>query len=79
MARYFFTLHDRSGDTPDQEGCDLPGHAAARVHAINAARALMAEDVRAGHLHLSDYIEVSNDSGEIVLTVPFSNAVTIDR
>ena len=50
-----------------------------RVHALAAARSLMAEDVRRGHLNLNDYIEVSNERGETVLTLSFASAVTIDR
>ncbi|WP_343521112.1 hypothetical protein [Sphingomonas sp.] len=79
MARYYFKLYDSSGPTPDVEGCDLASNAAAHRHAVAAARAIMAEDVREGHLCLSDYIEVSNDSGEVVLNLPFSSAVKIDQ
>ncbi|WP_423604423.1 DUF6894 family protein [Sphingomonas sp. MS122] len=77
MARYFFKLYDRFGQTPDVEGCILHDMAAVRQHALAAARSLMAEDVRSGQLHLSDYIEVSDDKGEVVLKLPFSGAVTI--
>lgn len=77
MARYFFKLYDRSGATPDIEGCVLHDMAAAHRHALAAARALMAEDVRGGQLNLSDYIEVSDDKGEVVLKLPFASAVTI--
>ena len=78
VAHYFFSLHDRHGETPDEEGRDLPGAGDARIHAITAARELMAEDIRTGRLTLTDYIEVSTRDGEVVLTVPFSDAVTID-
>lgn len=77
MARYFFKLHDRYGPAPDVEGCDLHDIAAARRHAIAGARALMAEDIRDGSLYLSDYIEVSDHSGQVLLTIRFSAAVTI--
>lgn len=77
MARYFFKLYDRSGATPDVEGCILHDKAAAHRHALAGARALMADDVRGGRLNLSDYIEVSDDQGEVVLKLPFASAVTI--
>lgn len=77
MARFFFKLYDRSGATPDVEGCVLHDLAAAHRHALAAARALMAEDIRDGRLNLSDYIEVSDDNGEVVLKLLFSRAVTI--
>ena len=78
VARYFFSLHDRSGDLPDEEGCDLSGTTAMQAYAVTVARSLMADDIRNGHLNLSDYLEVSNDSGEIVHMLPFASAVTID-
>ena len=77
MARYFFALHDQSGDTPDREGCELSDAAAARRHALMIARGLMAEDIRGGQLTLSDYIQVTDGRGEVILTLPFSSAVMI--
>jgi hypothetical protein len=77
VTRYFFKLYDRSGATPDVEGCILHDIAAVHRHALAAARALMAEDIRDGELNLADYIEVSDDRGEVVLKLPFSSAVTI--
>jgi len=77
MARYFFTLHDRFGDTPDDEGRDLVNLDEARTLAIADARSIMSEDVKDGVLALADYIEISDDSGELLLKLSFGEAVTI--
>ena len=51
----------------------------ARLEAIRSARDIMAEDVRRGHLSLSFRIEITDENGEPIMAVPFSEVVTIEH
>jgi hypothetical protein len=77
LARYFFKLRNSVGDVPDHEGREFPDDAAARMHAIGTARALMSEDIKEGRLLLTDLIEVSDERGGVVVQLKFSDAVEI--
>lgn len=77
MPRYFFTLHD--GDCfPDGEGQELEDVDAARRTAVEAAREMIAEEVRRGRLALGDTIAIHDENGKLVATVGFSDAVAVE-
>ena len=77
MARYFFHLHDRSGQTVDQLGREIADLDEARSRAITAARAIMRADVGSGIVDLTARIEVTDAEGGVVLTLPFGEAVEL--
>lgn len=77
MARYFFNVHDRLGHLRDREGSELPNLAAVRARAIHDARSLMSADICEGLINVADYVEVTDAAGAVVLTLPYSEAVTI--
>ena len=79
MARYYFHIHDRSGHMPDEEGTELADLEAVRARAIHDARALMAADIETGRLDLTDYVEVADEGGTVVLTLPYAEAVMVNR
>lgn len=72
MPLYF--LHIRSGDKleVDPDGTDLPDVDAAFAEALKVARELVDEVADLGR---DAMIEIADGSGEIVLIVPFSEAV----
>ena len=77
MPRFFFHIRDgESVDDPD--GVYLPDARTARMEALRSARDIMAEDVRRGQLHLSSWIEVTDQNGEAIFAVPFAEALEID-
>ena len=76
MPRYFFHVYD-DVIAKDDEGMDLPNLAAARLNAIRGARDIISEQVRHGHLVLSHWIDVVDEGGATVLTLPFREAVDI--
>jgi hypothetical protein len=76
MPRYFFNVYDDI-IAQDEEGAELPNHAAARLNALRGARDLIAEQVRRGYLVLSHWIDVVDEQGEKVLTLTFRDAVDI--
>ena len=77
MARYFFHLHDRSGRTEDELGREMGGLDEVRGRAIKAARAIIQADVGGGIVDLTARIEVRDGAGEVVLTLPFGEAVEL--
>ena len=76
MPRYFLHLRDGSDELLDPEGLILPEEAVEGA-ALLAARDCMAADVRQGRLDLKYRIDVHAESGEIVLTLPFADALEI--
>lgn len=75
MPLYFF--HVRGGRSPAEaeEGWELADDATAAANATAAARSLIASDVLDGVLDLSGRIEVEDETGRVLLTVPFASAV----
>ena len=71
MAKYFF--HIRSDDTysPDDQGVDFPTIEAAKREAITAAREMIADMVIEGDPLDGMRFEVTDESGNIVLILPF--------
>lgn len=61
----------------DKEGSELPNAEAARALAENEARVMAAESVKKGHLDLSHYVEVADESGETLFKVRFGDVVCV--
>ena len=78
MPRYHFHLHDRTGLTEDAYGRNLADLTKARERAIKEARAIICDDVRNGRIDLNGMIKVTDGSGKVVLTLPFTEAVKPD-
>jgi hypothetical protein len=80
MPRYFFSLRHRPGAgglAEDHEGDELPDVNAAHEHALSEARELIA---RGCNETIRDWtacsFEVTDEQGQRVLTVPFSDTVS---
>ena len=67
-----------NGFVEDEEGVELPDDATARREAIAAARDVMAADLRDGQLDLTSFIEVENEAHELLFTITFGDAVTVN-
>ena len=79
MPRYFFHLHN-DVDAFDEEGTELPDLEAAMAHANKQARATFAETAKdEGRVALSHRIDIADESGAIVGTVRFDEAVQVDQ
>jgi hypothetical protein len=76
MPRYFLHLRKPSNDLLDTEGTSMPEDAVTSA-ALAAARDCMAHDVRAGRLDLKCRIEVQDEAGKVVHTLPFAEAVSL--
>lgn len=77
MARYFMHLRDGTEQILDPEGIEFSNLEAVRKAVLVSARDLMTGDIREGVLDLRFRIDVEDDSGEIVYSLPFKHAVNI--
>lgn len=77
MARYFMHLRDGTEQILDPEGLEFPTVEALRKAVLVSARDLMTGDVREGVIDLRFRIDVEDESGEIIYTLPFKHAVNI--
>jgi len=79
MPRYFFHLCNGTGLIEDEEGQELTDESSAREIAIKEARNLMSEEMRQGELNVASFIEVQNERGEYLFTLPFEEAFRVTR
>ena len=77
MARYFFDLNECGTLTKDDEGIECADLSEVRRRALQAAREVMCAELGEGRLCLSCRIDVSDEKGNIVLELPFKDAVRI--
>jgi len=75
MARYYLNIRNGGGYVEDAEGQELPDLAAARLQAIEGVRSVLSEEARQGEIDLSGSIEIADQAGNILLVLPFSEAV----
>jgi hypothetical protein len=74
-----FHLHVRTAREfiEDEEGVDFPDYSTAIVEAVRGARCLMKGEVTGGTLCLDQSIEICDADGQLVTTVPFSEALKL--
>lgn len=77
MQKYFFTLNECGKVLIDEEGVSLSGIEEARERATVQARSIMRAEVEEGRLCMSCQIDVLDDSGALVLSLPFKEAVKL--
>jgi hypothetical protein len=77
MARYHFHVHECGTVIDDEEGLERPNLESVRHEALISAREIMSNEVKNGKLCLSCHIEVQDETGQVVLTLPFKEAVQV--
>lgn len=77
MPRYYFHLYN-DVISMDEEGVDLPDLEAARANGIKEARAMMLETVAEGRINFSHRIDIADESGAVVDSVTFGEAVEVE-
>lgn len=75
MPRFYLHVCNGNGFVEDEEGQELADAAAARQQAIVSAREIMAHDLRGGELNLASFIEVEDEEGKLLFTLPFGDVV----
>jgi hypothetical protein len=77
VARYFMHLRDGTEQILDPEGLEFPNIEAMRKAVLVSARDLMTGDIREGVMDLRFRIDVEDEDGAIIYTLPFKHAVNI--
>jgi hypothetical protein len=77
MGLYYFHLLEGDDVLLDPDGCPLPDLAAARDQALRTARALLSADVLEGRLSLDLRLDVADESGAVIHSLPFADALHI--
>jgi hypothetical protein len=77
VPKFFFHLYDDMVAL-DEEGIELRDAEAARDKALADARHMACAEVLEGRLNLSHRIEVVDERGDVLLTVPFGATVKIE-
>lgn len=77
MPHYYFHLYNDTVSM-DEEGVDLPDLEAARANGIKEAREMMMETMAAGRINFSHRIDIADESGAIVDSVTFAEAVRVE-
>ena len=78
MALYFFHLCDGGDALIDPDGRDIDDEANVPDAALREARAIISQDALGGRIMLHQFIEVRNEAGKLIHTLPFRDTVTIN-
>jgi len=78
MGLYYFHLRDGDDLLLDPEGCRLPDLRAVAERAMRIARSLLSMDVLEGRLPLAMRIDVADETGALIHSLPFADAVAIE-
>lgn len=77
MAHYYLHLSNASIEAEDVEGIEAADVANARIVAVDGIRQFLGHELAKGMLDLRGRIDIADDRGVVVATVPFADAVTI--
>jgi hypothetical protein len=77
MPHFYLHIRNGGGYDEDPEGQELPDLDAARLAAIDGVRSVLSEELRQGQVDLNGAIEIADDDGNILLIVPFRDAVQL--
>lgn len=75
-TRYYFNIVTPSGTVLDVEGAELASLEEAGTEAIRDARHLMSQAILHGRDISSRSMEVCNEGGEVLMVVPFRDAIS---
>ena len=79
MARFFFHLRDGTDVLLDPEGRELAGVDAIPPLALEEARSIVSGDALSGTIMLNQRIDVEDETGQLIHSLSFEDAVTIVR
>ncbi|RYF01896.1 MAG: hypothetical protein EOO77_32895, partial [Oxalobacteraceae bacterium] len=77
MYRFHLHLHEADTIVHDHVGIMRNDLEAVRQEAVRAARDIMCADLAEGRLVLSSHIEVTDETGEVVLSLSFRDLVEV--
>jgi hypothetical protein len=74
MPRFYFNLRNSKEFVEDPEGQECESLTTARQEAILSAREIMAARVKSGKKPDAGQFEITDITGQLILTVPFQDA-----
>lgn len=77
MPHYHFHLDECGVVTTDIDGSDYDDLDAACAAATVAAREIMCEELKTGHLCLGCHIDIADDAGRSLARLDFADAVAV--
>jgi hypothetical protein len=75
VTRYFFKMRSENTYIPDAEGQEHADLGVAKQEAQIAAREMLSESVKNGHLIDNRRFEITDASGTVCATVPFRDVL----
>ena len=78
MPKFYFNVRDGDEVIEDREGIDMPCSDAAEAEATQAARELLAEQLKFGSMLDAKEFEILDDKREKVLSLPFRSVLRLD-
>lgn len=77
MPHYFLHVHNSHGSAEDDEGLEVESLAEAREKAVAGIRGLLSGEAANGEMNFKGRIDISDDAGAVLLSVPFSEAISV--
>jgi hypothetical protein len=77
VARFFLHIHNSHGAAEDDEGLEAKSLSEAREVAVAGIRSLLSAEAANGEMNFKGRIDISNEAGELLLSVPFSEAMIL--
>jgi hypothetical protein len=77
VARFFLHIHNSHGAAEDDEGLEAQSLSEAREKAVMGIRSLLSAEAANGEMNLMGRIDISSEAGQVLLSVPFSEAITV--
>lgn len=77
MPHLRLNVYNGHGPTLDPEGAHFPDMAAARLAGIEGIRSFLSAEVLEGELNLDGHLEIVDDGGAVLVSIPFSDALKI--
>jgi hypothetical protein len=75
MPKFYFHIVDGTELIEDPDGSELADLETARAEALQSARHLLADKVRAGQVVDGQRFEIRDADGHLLATVPFRDAI----
>lgn len=77
MPTFHLHLINAHVDADDVEGHDLPSLEVARAKALDGIRDFLSAELRNGTLDLRGRVDIEDEVGAVLITIPFAEAVAI--
>jgi hypothetical protein len=77
--RYFFHIQNGNGCTRDEEGQEFVDLDAARQSALTGIRSVLGEELMRGIVDLSGRLDICDADDRVLLSIPFTEAVLVQR